>query len=383
MGTKDEYASVIISEGLKRLVTRRGIVQALACALVETNLVNYANAKVPASQTVPYDKIGNDGRSCGLFQQQPQWWGDGTGIDLMNPAIAAGLFYDALLKLDYNSPSHSPGWYVQQVQRSAYPDRYDLRMSDANDIYERLIGGFHAAAGKVPVDKPAFTEIDRMTGGGRSNRSRPPINFLLHTEEGNSSAENLAAYCDGSHDVSYHYTLRDGILVDVVDTDFASWSVLDANAYTINLCFAGSRSAWSRDEWLARERDIEIAAYIAVQDCRKYSIPTEVIKPPYRRANGISDHRYVTDCLGIGNHTDVGPGFPWDVFEKYVLKWSGAPVPEEDDMSWLTEKIDNFKGTSMSWKDIFWWMDKNTSTTLEKVTKIEADIAELKKALIK
>jgi lysozyme family protein len=102
--------------------------------------------------------------------------------------------------------------------------------------------------------------------------------------------------------------------------------VLDANAFTVNLCFAGSRSAWKRNQWLAREADIEIAAFIAVQDCRKYGIPIVVIQPPYTAGPGLSDHKYVTQELGIGTHTDVGPNFPWDVFTNYVEKFAGGQV---------------------------------------------------------
>lgn len=174
---------------------------------------------------------------------------------------------------------------------------------------------------KVP--QPRYTELDYMTGGGRSPRSRKPINFLLHTQEGDGSAESLARYCNGDKNVSYHYTLRDGILCAVVDTDYASWSVLDANAYTVNLCYAGSYAGWSREQWLRRERDIAISAWVAVQDCRKYGIPTEVIAPPYGKPRpGISDHKYVTKALGIGTHTDVGNAYPWDVFTSYVRKYA-------------------------------------------------------------
>jgi hypothetical protein len=166
-------------------------------------------------------------------------------------------------------------------------------------------------------------------GNSRSNRWGSRVrNFLLHTQEGNGSAESLAGYLNNSNNgVSYHYTLRDGVLIDVVDTDYASWSVLDANGYTINLCFAGSRASWSRAEWLARDNDLRIAAWIAVQDAKKYGFSTDVIAPPYRRADGISDHKYVTKALGIGDHTDVGYNFPWDVFGRYVAEYaSGAPA---------------------------------------------------------
>lgn len=209
---------------------------------------------------------------------------------------------------------------------------------------------------------PQYTEIDRMGGSCSPRYGARVTNFLLHTEEGNSSAESLAAWLNNpNNDASYHYTLRDGVLVDVVDTDYAAWSVLDANPYTINLCFAGSRAAWSRAEWLARARDIEIAAYIAVQDCRKYGVAAAVIAPPYQRAEGISDHRYVTDCLGIGTHTDVGPGFPWDVFAGYVAQYDGA----EDEF--MGVHFTNDQGYDIDAATALYYIDKHVGLILDQL----------------
>ncbi|WP_280466112.1 N-acetylmuramoyl-L-alanine amidase [Nocardia brasiliensis] len=175
------------------------------------------------------------------------------------------------------------------------------------------------------MSKPDFVELDRI-GDCCSNRWGARIsNILLHTQEGDGSAESLASYLNNENNgASYHYTIRDGVVCDVVDTDFASWSVLDANPYTINMCFAGSFASWSRQQWLERDNDLRIAAYLAVEDGRKYSIPLDVIAPPYQRRDGITDHRYVTECLGIGTHTDVGDSFPWDVFSKYVREAAEA-----------------------------------------------------------
>lgn len=54
----------------------------------------------------------------------------------------------------------------------------------------------------------------------------------------------------------------------------------------------------------------------------------------------------------------------------------------DDDVSWLTEKFENFKKVpGMTYVDWAWWVDKNTSTTLDKVTAMEKDIAEIKAAL--
>lgn len=333
--TKDDIARAIIGEGVRRGISVRGIEIALATGLVESNLTMYANNGDPDSLRFPHDALSFDANSVGVFQQRAPWWG--TVADRMDPARSAGLFFAALQHLDYNSTAHSPGWYAQQIQRSAFPTRYDDRFAEATQIYDRLSAASpeleNATATMVPpttstaaaaVSAPPFRELDFMTGGGRSPRTRKPTNWLLHTEEGNSSAEQLARYCDGSNNVSYHYTLRDGVLCDVVDTDFASWSVLSANAFTVNLCFAGSKAEWSRAQWLAIESDIEIAAYIATKDCGMYSIPADVIPPPYHAAPGISDHKYVTEQLGIGTHHDVGDNFPWDVFTQYVNKYATA-----------------------------------------------------------
>jgi N-acetyl-anhydromuramyl-L-alanine amidase AmpD len=78
---------------------------------------------------------------------------------------------------------------------------------------------------------------------------------------------------------------------------------------------------------MANSRAIDVAAYLAVQDCRKYKIPITVIAPPYAAARaGITDHAYVTKVLKDGTHSDVGPNFPWDHFTQRVAFWVN-PTP--------------------------------------------------------
>ncbi|MGY5305077.1 N-acetylmuramoyl-L-alanine amidase [Nocardia gipuzkoensis] len=196
---------------------------------------------------------------------------------------------------------------------------------------------------------PEYTELDHTGASGSSRHGARITNFLLHTQEGDGTAESLAAYLnDPGHGVSYHYTVRDGIVCDVVDTDLASWSVLDANPYTINLCFAGSRAGWGPDDWAQVDGDIRIAAWLAVQDAKKYGFAADVIAPPYQQREGLSDHNYVTECLGIGTHTDVGFNFPWTRFMGYVQEYAsgaatGPPPSAIDDTyavnPWLGDRI--------------------------------------------
>ena len=143
---QDRYALAIIAEGRRRGITARGIQIALATALVESNLKMYANASVPESLKLPYDAIGSDHDSVGLFQQRCPMWGPANV--LMDPTLSAGLFYDRLVRSDYNNPTNSPGWYAQNVQRSAFPGRYDERFPVAVALYERL------AATTAPATDP-------------------------------------------------------------------------------------------------------------------------------------------------------------------------------------------------------------------------------------
>jgi len=180
--------------------------------------------------------------------------------------------------------------------------------------------------------KPDFNEYWVKSPSFHSRGGTKVDLFLLHTQEGPGNADSLARFlANPANQVSYHYTVgqdtRDGgvTVCDVVDTDYCSWSVLSANPRSINLCFAGSSVNWSRDQWLQQARALDVAAYIAVADCKKYGITIKVLTPPYKSAPpGISDHAYVSKFLGDGNHTDVGPNFPWDVFTANLTKWALA-----------------------------------------------------------
>ncbi|WP_287004675.1 MULTISPECIES: peptidoglycan DD-metalloendopeptidase family protein [Gordonia] len=206
------------------------------------------------------------------------------------------------------------------------------------------------SGGTAVADRPAFREIDMM-GNNRSNRWGAKIVYwLLHTEEGNSTAVQLANSLNNRDDASYHYVGRDSIVCDVVDTDYGSWSVLDANNRSINYCFAGSRASMSRQEWLNRYRnDIRIAAYLAVQDARKYNAAMLTVQGrPYPLGNRpcIADHNFVTVVLGIGSHTDCGPNFPWDVLASDVKTYAtGAPVtPPVNQINLEADRAKNWIG---------------------------------------
>jgi hypothetical protein len=109
---------------------------AVATALAETGLINFANdgtSELYASEInrpltdierevarrsldYPHDEVGNNLDSIGLFQQRPTT-GWGAPEKLIDPASAAGLFYDKLLRIE-NWPSGVPWQVAQKVQSS-------------------------------------------------------------------------------------------------------------------------------------------------------------------------------------------------------------------------------------------------------------------------
>ena len=205
---------------------------------------------------------------------------------------------------------------------------------DVNDVLAADFGQWDLDRSSV-TGIPHFdesTEIRSPYYGSR--RGTKVLWFVLHTEDGYSpSARHLARYLSNNNkQVSYHYTVdNDGHVYDVVDTDYYANSVLQpGNSKSINLAFAGSWADWSRQTWFARMRHgIDVAAYIAVRDARRYGLQTRVISPEEasRGETGITDHNGVRIATGVGTHTDVGPGFDWGYFGQKVNEFAALAPP--------------------------------------------------------
>lgn len=177
------------------------------------------------------------------------------------------------------------------------------------------------------MPKPAYNERIQWSPNW-SARNRAGIDYgALHTQEGDGTAASLANYlCNPNSGVSYHYTVdNDRNVVAVVDTDDASWSVGNANHKVVNICFAGSRASWTRQQWLGRMGNaIEIAAYLQVMDARKYGFDPVVRGWDELKAGktGLTDHRGINmGVLRAAGHTDVGDYFPWDIYDAHVRRF--------------------------------------------------------------
>lgn len=130
--TQRHHVDVVIAQGRERGLPARALVVALATVAQESRFLNYANdgtspdlapeqQDVRRSLRLPHDAVGNDHGSLGIFQQQYPWWG--AIEELMDPATAAGLFFEALADVD-GWESMSVTQAAQAVQASAFPDAY-------------------------------------------------------------------------------------------------------------------------------------------------------------------------------------------------------------------------------------------------------------------
>ncbi|MET8834836.1 peptidase M23 [Micromonospora sp. NPDC004540] len=136
--TQMNNAKKIVQAGREMGVPRRGLVIAVATAMQESTLLNYASGVLPESQNYPHQAIGWDHDSVGLFQQRPSS-GWGTVEELMDPDYATKAFLSALEQI--------PGWQdlpltvaAQAVQVSAFPDAYAQHEWRANAVVKEILG---------------------------------------------------------------------------------------------------------------------------------------------------------------------------------------------------------------------------------------------------
>ena len=147
-------------------------------ALVESGdpLRMWASSVDTASKQYPYDSIGSDHDSSGLFQQRNNGaWGNIS--QRMNARASAGMFLNAMVKKFPNWRNMDPGVVAQGVQMSAFPAKYSPKM-----------GAAAKALAKFKGKLPSFsTGTSRVIGG--SARGVDDVLSLLAQDEAVLTAE--------------------------------------------------------------------------------------------------------------------------------------------------------------------------------------------------
>ena len=335
--SKDDYAREVLRAGRDLGISPRGIVIGFATVSVESSWLMWANRADPASLSFPHDRVGSDANSVGLFQQRAPWWG--TVAQRMDPYASARMFFQELKKLPYNDNSRSPGWYAQQVQKSAYPGRYDEHMAGAQQLYDRLTAA--TTPGGVPTMTQLQADVTILSPNDSGRRALSSIKLaIVHTNEGGGTAESLCRYlAQPSSQASYTLVAdRFGRIGRSNDDEYVPWAAgSPANEIGLHLCFIGY-ARQTRAEWLAQGAQLDAGARVLADWSQRYGIPLEKLSGAQMRAGakGVGGHADTVDAWHSTDHTDPGPNFPYDV----VLAKARAllnPTTEEDDMAFTDE----------------------------------------------
>lgn len=118
-------ANTVIHVGQSMSVRRKVIVTAIMVAIVESTMSNPS---------------GGDLDSVGTFQQRTSW---GSLEERSDVATAARLYYLRADKLDKLDPNLPYGDLAQDIQVSAFPDRYNLYRTEA----ERIVSAYGLPGG--------------------------------------------------------------------------------------------------------------------------------------------------------------------------------------------------------------------------------------------
>lgn len=152
-------ARVVVQTTLNRGLPLRAATIALATTIVETSNANLD---------------GGDRDSVGLFQQRPSM-GWGTREQCLDPIYATNRFLDHMVTNVAGWQTRPVGDVAQAVQRSAFPERYEVQANDAAIIAESLVRTNEAAS--VVVEPNGAMQVfnrDRTSGLLATNRQTGP-----------------------------------------------------------------------------------------------------------------------------------------------------------------------------------------------------------------
>lgn len=220
----------------------------------------------------------------------------------------------------------------------------------------------------MPAQLDADVTILSPNDSGPRDPARCSL-IVVHTNEGpaTGSVDGLLNYlANPATEASYNLIIGgDGRIGRSNDDNYVPWAAgSPANERGLHLCLLGY-SRQTRDEWLSRPAQLDAAARVLRDWSARYGIPLVKLSGAQMRAgqSGVGGHADTVDAWHATDHTDPGPGFPWDVL---LAKANRTPAPNEE-TGMLDAIIKNFKGTTLKIRDLLWWLDKNTSDTREQL----------------
>lgn len=174
---------------------------------------------------------------------------------------------------------------------------------------------------------------DILTSNDDGRRQGLIKRIYIHTFEGRDlDAIAMAKYqLSPAAGGSYHIVIDvNGMTARENDDDYIPWSAgPKANRDGIHISLAG-KAAFSREQWLARPKQLDKLADVVAAYCKAYGVPAIYRNAADLKADrwGISTHVDAALAWRETDHTDPGKGFPMDVLvDKVNALLHPKPVP--------------------------------------------------------
>ncbi|MCP9207800.1 N-acetylmuramoyl-L-alanine amidase [Streptomyces sp. NEAU-Y11] len=155
----------------------------------------------------------------------------------------------------------------------------------------------------------------------------------MEAPEGPLTAENIAhwfATMSATSKASAHVCVDSNSAVRCVADGDRAWHAPGANSDGLGIELAGY-ARQSRGEWLDQYSKgvLDQAARVVAGWCQKHDIPARKLSVAELVAGkrGIVGHRDVSAAYGQTDHSDPGPGFPWDYFLSRVSAYMDPKKP--------------------------------------------------------
>lgn len=166
------------------------------------------------------------------------------------------------------------------------------------------------------------------------NRPRWIVIHDAEVPERDGAARSVAGYfASGAAQVSAHYTVDAGEIVQSVDERDGAWHTpgfaagLEVNRNSIGIEHAGY-ARQSPAEWMDAysTATLKRSAALVREIAKRYDIPVRHLTVDEIRQGlpGIAGHADFTAATGSGDHTDPGPSFPWAWYLGQVDAAGGA-----------------------------------------------------------
>lgn len=171
------------------------------------------------------------------------------------------------------------------------------------------------------LQNPLAARFVQAAHFNRAERGYSDVDLVvIHTTEGPEAArrsESTAAwFANPASGGSAHYVVDPAQIVQCVHEEDVAWGAGGANKRGIHIELCG-HAKQTGEEWAdeASAAELELAAGLVADVCRRYSIPVQRLDAAALKAGatGIAGHADCSSAFG-GSHWDPGPAFPWDRF---------------------------------------------------------------------